>query len=178
LTVTTWNETSETQWDEFFTLMIEEIEKNTTEGVTQKFGANFTTTGRLERVFSTAIVMNTFQKYFKYGRCIPLCGIQNVHFGGTLSDWKSVLAKTQALTEFDINGKMKRYVLQVSDILSQFIDTYQGKVDLDFWNRIYNRKSARLGSGSTSKISGWIIHFFGYEEETEEVAIQTMNFDI
>jgi hypothetical protein len=34
LVVTTWNELSETQWDEFFTLMIEEIKKNTTKGVT------------------------------------------------------------------------------------------------------------------------------------------------
>lgn len=89
-----------------------------------------------------------------------------------------MLKKTEALTEFDINGKMKRYVSKVSTILSQFIDTYEGKVDLDFWNSIYNRKSARLGSGSTSKISGWIIHFFGYEEETEEVAIPTMDFEI
>jgi hypothetical protein len=37
LTVTTWNETSESQWDEFFTLMVDAIKKNTTEGVTQKF---------------------------------------------------------------------------------------------------------------------------------------------
>lgn len=37
LTVTTWKELSETQWDEFFTLMMEEIKKNTAEGVTAKF---------------------------------------------------------------------------------------------------------------------------------------------
>lgn len=36
LTVITWGEQSETQWDEFFTLMVEEIRKNTTEGVTAK----------------------------------------------------------------------------------------------------------------------------------------------
>jgi hypothetical protein len=37
LVVTTDNELSESQWDEFFTLMIAEIKKNTTKGVTEKF---------------------------------------------------------------------------------------------------------------------------------------------
>ena len=36
LTVTTWNEVSESQWDEFFTLMMAAIKKNTTEGVSEK----------------------------------------------------------------------------------------------------------------------------------------------
>jgi len=41
--------------------------------------------------------MNTCQKFFSYGRMMTMCGIQNVHFGGTLDDWRSVLAKTQSL---------------------------------------------------------------------------------
>ncbi len=74
----------ESQWDEFFTLMIAAIRKNTTEGVTDKLESNFSTTGRVERLLSIATIMNTYQKYFSYGRMIPLCGIQNVHFAGTL----------------------------------------------------------------------------------------------
>jgi hypothetical protein len=96
-----------------------------------------------------------------------MCGIQNVHFGGTLEDWKSVLNKTKSLVEFDLDGKLKRYVKNILIILEQFIDSYEGKVDLDFWNRIVDVKRGRLGSGSTSKYSGWLIHFFGYEGEVE-----------
>jgi len=56
---------------------------------------------------------------------------------------------------------MKRYVKNVSIILEQFIDTYQGKVDLDFWNRIIHFVGGR-GSGATDTYTGWLIHFFGY----------------
>jgi len=37
LVVITEHEEEETQWDEFFTLMIKEIKKSTTKGVTEKF---------------------------------------------------------------------------------------------------------------------------------------------
>jgi hypothetical protein len=91
-----------------------------------------------------------------------MCGIQNVHFGGTLDDWKSVLSKTQLIKDYDVDGKLKSYVKNVSAILEKFIETYEGKVDLDFWNKVVNMEHGRLGSGSTTKFSGWLIHFFGY----------------
>ena len=77
--------------------MIEAIKKNTNEGVIQRFEGNFTTTGRVEKIISTAVILNTCQKFFSFGRCMTECGIQNVHFGGTLDDWKSVLTKTLSL---------------------------------------------------------------------------------
>ena len=110
--------------------------------------------------------MNTFKKYFDYGRCIPRCGIKNVHFGGTLQDWKKVYEKLLQLSLYDVDGKLKRYIKNVSLILLKFIDTYEGKVDVDFWNKIINVYEGLPGSGSTSIFSGWLIHFFGYEEKT------------
>jgi len=92
---------------------------------------------------------------------MTFCGIQNVLFGGTLDDWKSVLAKTQSLVEFDLDGLLKRYVKNVSIILEQFIDTYQGKVDLSFWNKIVHFNEGH-GSGATDTYTGWLTHFFGY----------------
>ncbi len=100
----------------------------------------------MERILSTAVVMNTYKKYFEYERCIPSCGIQNVHFGGTLDDWKKVLLKTSNLIEFDVNGVLKRYIKNVTAVLEKFIDTYEGKVDVDFWQRVINIKYPN-GSG-------------------------------
>lgn len=78
-----------------------------------------------------------------------------------------MLEKTYLLKEYDINGQMKAYVERIAVILQKFIDTYEGKVDLDFWNKIVNKERGRLGSGSTSKYTGWLIHFFGYHEPEE-----------
>ncbi len=45
------------------------------------------------------------------------CGIQNVHFGGTLGDWEKILKKTNELKDYDVDGKLKEYIKNVSLIL-------------------------------------------------------------
>jgi len=72
---------------------------------------------------------------------------------------------------------MKRYVKNVSIILEQFIDTYQGKVDLKFWNKIVHFNE-EFGSGATDTYTGWLTHFFGYEGKVESVKIQTIDLSI
>ena len=97
LTVTTANELCENQWDEFFELMVGEIRNNTKNGIVDILKANFTTTGPIESILSTSVIMDSFKNYFSYGRCIPCCGIKNVRFMGTLADWESVLERLTKL---------------------------------------------------------------------------------
>ena len=73
--------------------------------------------------------MSTYKKYFDY-TFETMCGIQNIHFGGILEDWEKIVLKTKNLAEYDINGLLKRYVKNVTEILAKFIETYKGKVDL------------------------------------------------
>jgi hypothetical protein len=35
-----------------------------------------------------------------------------------------------------------------------------------------------MGSGSTTKYSGWLIHFFGLEGSVEDVNLDSIGFDI
>ena len=69
LTVTTWNE-GETEWSEFLSLMKIEISKNTKGGIVDVLQSDFSTTGLVERMISTACIMDSFKKFFSYGRCI------------------------------------------------------------------------------------------------------------
>jgi hypothetical protein len=57
---------SEYFWDNFFAEMMKEIEKNTVPKVTEKLTPSFTTTGKIEKIFASAVIMNTFKKYFSY----------------------------------------------------------------------------------------------------------------
>ena len=43
---------------------------------------NFTSTSKFDKYFSTAILMNTFKKYFNYTRVGAACGIQSIHMAG------------------------------------------------------------------------------------------------
>ena len=106
LSVTTGKDLEESQWDEFLTRMPEEIAKNTKGDIVSKLSANFSTSGRVERLLSAATIMDSFKAYFKYGRAdvIPCCGIANVQFMGTLDDWNNLLERAKALAKYDVDG--------------------------------------------------------------------------
>jgi len=129
--------------------------------------------------------MDSFKKYFTYGRCIPCCGIRNVHFMGNLEDWKKLKTKISNLKKYagDKNQIWPLYIEGVLEILDEFIATYKGESkNKDFWNKIMNFRHGRLGSGSTSYVSGWILKFFygigSSEIETSDLPKCSINFPI
>lgn len=161
LSVATERELTEDRWDDFFNLMIRKIIENTKGEIVDKLQCNFTTTTPVEKIISTAVVMDTFKKYFDYVRCMPCCGIRNILFMGTESDWIKVLSKLKDLKEYDVNTKLANYVDKLVPVIEKFIDTYNGKVDKEFWDKIINIEVGTIGSGRTSYYSGWILRFFG-----------------
>ena len=66
---------------------------------------------------STSIIMNTFKKYFNYERWGGGCGIVNAHMKGTLADWQHLEEKLYFIRQFDVNGKLKRYVDRLMPVL-------------------------------------------------------------
>ena len=180
LSVTTHKELSENEWDEFFMLMIDEIKKNTKNNIVDTLQANFSTTGKVESILSTAVVMDSFKNYFEYGRCIPCCGIRNIKFMGTHDDWESVLDRTKKLGDYAMNGLFDswgKYVRHMIMILRKFVDTFDNNVDVNFWNTVMNIKHGTLGSGSTSYVTGWILKFFGIYDKVESDEIQSYSIE-
>jgi hypothetical protein len=159
----------ETNWDNFFEQILDLVEKNTISGTVETMACNFTTTTRIHKVISTAIIMNSFKKYFNYGRMILGCGIANVKFTGTRNDWLLLIAQAKNLYQYDVDGRLDKYLKHVLVILNQFLDTYDNKVDVGFWNRILATEVHRIGSGSQTQtnIDGWILHFFGIYQKVD-----------
>lgn len=178
LTVTTWNDNEESQWEEFFILMIKAIESNTNEGVVKHLQADFSTTTIVEKMLSTAVIMDSFKNYFDYGRCIPCCGIRNVLFTGTLEDWLKLQDKLDKIKTYSIDNFWSKYVDELKPIIKQFINTYQGNVDANFWDKVMNFRYGSIGSGSTSYVSGWILKFYGIYEEVDSGDIKEELIDV
>jgi hypothetical protein len=94
-------------------------------------------------------------------------GINNIIFDGIVWDWIKLSDKVQDLQMYDTGDNiLSTYIKSVSNILDQFIDSMNGNVDVHFWNTMFQPKqSLRLRSqlvfGSSSHISGWILHFYG-----------------
>jgi len=101
---------------------------------------------------------------------------------GDLDDWNKLAIKVGNLKKY--TGKAKNWSLYIDgvlEVINQFIATYKGNPDKDFWNKIMNFRHGRLGSGSTSYVSGWILKFFygcDSEVETSDIPKSYMNFPI
>lgn len=105
---------------------------------------NFSTTTKVESLLSSLIIMNTFKKSFDYTYSINSCGIRNVHFMGTLNDWILLYEKTNQLKLFTLkNDDFYLYINGILPILDQFIQTYQGNVDNQFWDTIFDLKHTK-----------------------------------
>ena len=159
----------EKQWDYFYEQIHEQVKSNTREGIVDALKCDFSTTGVIQKIISTSVIMNSFKKYFSYGRMIMGCAINNVYFEGVRDDWTKLIKKTENLAQYDVDGQIKKYVDHVLIILKQFVDTWDGKVNVDFWNRIMATEEKRIGSGGQiqTTIEGWILHFFGEYERMD-----------
>ena len=124
------------------------IGENVKNDVVSLLTANYSTTGKVESLLSCATIMNTFKNYFEYGLMMTLCGIRKVHFLGTLDDWLLLREKAKQLQGLTMHkDEFSTYVKGLLPVLDQFINTYQGKVDNKFWDKIFNVEHVGQGSG-------------------------------
>lgn len=155
----------EKQWDFFFEQIHGQIKKNTREGVVDILENNFSVANTFHKLFSTVTIMDSFKKYFEYGRMIMGCGIPNVHLEGTREDWVLLKTKIQSMSTFAMSelssDTLNIYINKLSLIVDKCIDTYDGNVDVDFWNNIMTTEIERIGSGGEiqTHMEGWITHF-------------------
>ena len=126
---------------------------------------NFTTTKPLDVVVSKAMLMSTMQKYFLF-TCMLECGIPKYTILGEKEDWAKIYEKLNYFIKLDemlknkkadkYNGELLRWANLLKDIITQFMNVFDGKIDLEFWNTICSFHT--VGSGS-SEMSGWIATF-------------------
>ena len=172
----------EKNWDNFFVQISQQIKENTVENVMDLLECNFSTSTQVDKFISTAIIMNSFKKYFKYTRGICCCGINNIYFEGTLDDWTNIISKTETLKKYDVDGVLNNYVDKILIILNEFKLSFQGKPEVKFWNNIMNMEYIRIGSGSDriTYLQGWITHFMGIytKVDLDKIPDYTINVQI
>jgi hypothetical protein len=128
-----------------------QIGENVKNDVIDLLNANFSTTTKVESLLSSVAIMDTFKQYFEYHCMISKCGIRNVHFMGTLDDWKLLRRKTEQLQIFTTsrNDSFASYIEGLLPIIDQFIQTYEGKIDNKFWNKVMDIK--HFGGGRSGR---------------------------
>ena len=137
-------------------LMTNEIHKNLVDGeVREWIIPNFTTTNNNDKMVASVVMMAAMKSYFSYEMYL-CCGIPNVTLLGTPQDWKQLRQKLEKLVQYDLDGHIKEWYSMLVPIFDEFVNSSDGKHNLDFWSRV----CSHMGGGSgPSYISGWISSF-------------------
>ena len=122
------------KWDAVFKEFSEKIKEETNNGIVDMLEANFSTTNAISKVASQIVIMDAMQNYFEY-RVKCICGIPEIRLAGIKEDWVNIKERTNSLAK--LIPKFKNWVDVLNEIFDQFINVFDGKVDDQFWNSIY-----------------------------------------
>jgi hypothetical protein len=120
---------------------------------------DFSTTGPIERAASQVVMMDVFERYFKYV-VRYICGIPEITLEGTPDDWQRLADKARSLEVFDLDWWLP-HLLPICD---QFVRASRGDIDLDHWQAICKLRSEYGGD----IINGWVAKLFPYLREYDE----------
>lgn len=176
--------TSKYDWVLLLDRMMGRIQSKVKNNVADDFLPQFSTSTPLQTSLKHLAVMDSMQHYLTY-KMVCSCGIEKVGLQGTIDDWYMLRKQVDGLKKFHLNRKCRYFWLThwVDDLLviiDQFIDTFQGKVDIDFWNKVMSQQGARAGSGYTTVVDGWLLTFLvgTYKQKWEIDDIPSLRFNV
>ena len=142
-------------WHEVIDEFSIKIGEKTKNDIAEIIVANFTTTTKDSRVVSQIVLMDAMQSYFDY-RVMTMCGIPEIRLKGEKHDWENLKSKSKKL--IGLIPELNLWMKSLDEILNNFINVFDNKIDNTFWNRIYKEGG---GSGGPY-ITGWSIALFPY----------------
>ena len=162
-------------WDDIFNQFEQQLADNTKGDIAKTITADFTTTGRTERIASQITLMNALKQYFKYVVAYMICGIPSITLQGTVADWEKVLKKTQALEKYGMGW----WTTQLEPILEEFVKAAAGHPNSKFWKDIVmqDRPDRLRGGGCNNyekptNLDGWFLKLFpDVEKKTVPTAV-------
>ena len=155
-------------WREMVDKMSCQIEKNTKGDTRKLIEPNFSTTTPTIKTVGQVVLMGAMKTYFKYKMIVTRCGIPKVTLEGTPQDWIELRSKAKQLKNLD-SDDLKHWADLLDTVLGQFVDSYSGNIDIDFWSGICH--PIRWGSG-THDLHGWINVFIPFHIDSGSYLIR------
>ena len=166
----------------FFTEINNQLNDNISQSIIDDISCNFSTTTQYYKFSSLAVIMNSCEIYSTYNNYTTMnlgSGISTVYFQGTQNDWEQIIIKVLSLKKYDIDGKLSIYLLKIQNILTEFLNTFNNKPNINFWNDIIkiDQKLFNKNQVKTS-IDGWLLHFLGIYSCVDLYDIPTYSLSI
>ena len=119
----------------------------------------FSTTSPVDNNISGTMVMAVASEYYSY-HVWTTCGIPKIKVNGTKDDW--ILLK-DSFNKLALQLNMKWWAKGLNPVLDEFINIFDGKINLEHWRSIYKYYNPK-GCGSPS-FDGWISRLLPYTKE-------------
>lgn len=165
-------------WEEVFDGFDKQIGANTKGNLADLMRADFSTTGKTERMASQITLMSTVKAYFDYLVVVGVCGIPSITIEGTPDDWRKVLDKTRRLSVYGIED----WVEELEPILEEFVAASKGKPNVRFWQDIVKRdrideitRSSCVGRDKPTKLDGWFLKLMPFDKKGRTP--ESVNYD-
>lgn len=156
-------------WAAVFPEFSQQISKHTLQNTHLFFTQKFSTTTENISAAYTITMMDAFGDKFSFD-VLSACGIPYVILEGSPEDWKWILENLPKLKRYGCESWIKN----LEPIIEEIYNSSKGKINSDFWKSMYKWQS---GSGGNT-VTGWIIKFFPYLENTSGEKIINPNLDI
>lgn len=127
----------------------------------------FSTTSPVDNNISRTMTMAVASQYYTY-MVSTLCGIPKIKVIGTKDDWMLLKDSFNKLTE---QLDMKWWADGLNPVLDEFINIFDGKINLEHWKGIY--KFHKPEFCGYPDFNGWISRFFPYIDNGESLIKHT-----
>ncbi|TFK85795.1 hypothetical protein K466DRAFT_551519 [Polyporus arcularius HHB13444] len=114
---------------------------------------DFTSTTWHDRTIGSMIMMSTLKAYFEYFVSIE-CGIPTVTLEGEKADWEEIHRRLYRL--YELGDEPSVWADMLRPILSRFVDAFDGRPDVQFWEHVVHRTGVSCGEPA---VNGWITAF-------------------
>lgn len=159
------------KWEELLDGFDKQIAENTKGNIADMMRADFSTTGKTERIASQITLMSSVKRYFEYVSYYIVCGIPSITIEGTPDDWKKVIEKTEILRNYDLGW----WVDNLTPILNEFVAAAEGKANRAFWQNIVMKLRpdemrelgcmAGLSDEEPTYVDGWFLKLMPFNKK-------------
>ena len=124
----------------------------------EPLNVKFSTTSPIDYNISRSLVMAVASEYYTYTWAVA-CGIPQIKVNGTKLDW--CLLK-DSFNKLASRLNLEWWVKELNPILDEFINVFDGKINLIHWRSIFKKVFEEGGCERRIQVDGWITKFYPY----------------
>lgn len=155
-------------WETLLDGFCKQIGKATKGRLAKCVKADFSTSGKIEKLASEITLMDAVSSYFDYTAYYVMCGIPSVTLEGTPRDWSRLLKKSKMLRKYGLGW----WADDLEPILKEFVRASKGKPDYDFWKGLVKKQIVdeyfepdECGpEGEPTVLDGWFLKLFPFDQ--------------